>query len=91
MLEGKRPAECSYCWKIEDIGRDNIADRIFFSRIYKEEDIGSDLKYLPMGFFIFQKLSSITSFDRVCNFVHTVIGYSTTWGKDIDKTNLSKI
>ena len=40
MLEGKRPGvECSYCWKIEDIGRDSIFDRIYKSRIYKEEDI----------------------------------------------------
>jgi len=26
MLEGIKPAECSYCWKIEDIGRNNISD-----------------------------------------------------------------
>ena len=32
MLKGERPAECSYCWKVEDIGRNNIADRIFKSQ-----------------------------------------------------------
>ena len=29
MLEGVKPAECSYCWKIEDIGRNNISDRVY--------------------------------------------------------------
>lgn len=27
MLEGERPSECSYCWKIEDISPDLISDR----------------------------------------------------------------
>ena len=27
MLEGDRPAECSYCWDIEDLPGDNISDR----------------------------------------------------------------
>ena len=39
MLTGVRPAECSYCWKIEDIGRDNVSDRVYKSIIYQEDDI----------------------------------------------------
>lgn len=31
MLEGKRPLECEYCWKIEDAHVDNLSDRIFKS------------------------------------------------------------
>ena len=27
MLEGKRPPECEYCWKIEDISKEHISDR----------------------------------------------------------------
>jgi hypothetical protein len=38
MLTGKRPAECSYCWKIEDIGRDNISDRVYKSKIYSQKE-----------------------------------------------------
>ena len=85
MLEGKRPAECSYCWKIEDIGRDNIADRIYKSRIYKEEDIAA-IKDLPWDADIIPKTIE-ASFDRVCNFAcsYCNAGYSTTWGKDIEK------
>lgn len=31
MLEGTRPAECEYCWKIEDSGSDQYSDRILKS------------------------------------------------------------
>ena len=41
MLSGIRPAECEYCWKIEDIGRENISDRVYKSKIYSDEDIKS--------------------------------------------------
>lgn len=27
MLNGERPSECSYCWKIEDLGKDYFSDR----------------------------------------------------------------
>ena len=46
MLEGERPAECSYCWKIEDIGRDNIADRIYKSKIYECVIYKKNISYL---------------------------------------------
>ena len=46
MLTGIKPAECSYCWKVEGIGRDNASDRIYKSEIYKPEDIRI-LKDLP--------------------------------------------
>ena len=31
MLQGTRPAECDYCWKIEDSSADTISDRIYKS------------------------------------------------------------
>lgn len=31
MLEGERPVECDYCWKIEDAHPDNLSDRVFKS------------------------------------------------------------
>lgn len=83
MLNGKRPAECSYCWKIEDIGRDNVSDRVYKSRIYKEEDIAK-LKDLPWDHDVLLKTVEV-SFDRICNFAcsYCNAGYSTTWAKDI--------
>jgi organic radical activating enzyme len=86
MLEGKRPAECSYCWKIEDIGRDNISDRVYKSLIYTTDEI-KELEKLPYDEDVLLKTVEI-SFDRTCNFAcsYCNAGYSTTWGKDI-KTN----
>ena len=34
MIAGERPAGCEYCWKIEDMGRDAISDRVYKSKIY---------------------------------------------------------
>jgi organic radical activating enzyme len=86
MLEGKRPAECSYCWKIEDIGRDNISDRVYKSKIYTHEDI-EKIKSLNWNDDVSLKTVEV-SFDRTCNFAcsYCNAGYSTTWSKDI-KTN----
>jgi organic radical activating enzyme len=85
MLEGIKPAECSYCWKIEDIGRNNISDRVYKSQIYTEEEI-EVLKDLPWDADITPKTIEV-SFDRTCNFACSYCnsGYSTTWGKDIKK------
>ena len=32
MLNGKRPAECNYCWRVEDMGDEHISDRIIKSK-----------------------------------------------------------
>jgi organic radical activating enzyme len=83
MLDGVKPAECSYCWKVEDIGRNNIADRVYKSIIYDEQDIAK-LKELRWDEDITPKTIEV-SFDRTCNFACSYCnsGYSTTWGKDI--------
>ena len=39
MQSGDRPAGCEYCWKIEDMGRDAISDRVYKSRIFTNEDL----------------------------------------------------
>lgn len=83
MLSGIRPAECSYCWKVEDVGRNNVSDRVFKSIIYPEAEI-SKLKDIPWDQDIMLKTVEV-SFDRTCNFACSYCnsGYSTTWGKDI--------
>ena len=85
MLSGIKPAECSYCWKIEDIGRGNISDRVYKSQIYTEQEI-ADLQNIPWDADIPLKTVEI-SFDRTCNFAcsYCNAGYSTTWGKEIEK------
>lgn len=86
MLSGIRPSECEYCWKIEDIGRENISDRVYKSKIYNQKDIDSIAQMPPQQNVMPRTLE--ISFDRVCNFAcsYCNAGYSTTWGKDI-KTN----
>jgi organic radical activating enzyme len=83
MLTGIRPAECSYCWKVEDVGRNNVSDRVFKSIIYPEDEIAK-LKDIPWDQDINLKTVEV-SFDRTCNFACSYCnsGYSTTWGKDI--------
>jgi organic radical activating enzyme len=83
MLEGTRPAECSYCWKIEDIGRNNVSDRVYKSQIYDTYDI-EEIKDIPWDQDVTPKTIEV-SFDRTCNFACSYCnsGYSTTWGKDI--------
>lgn len=84
MLSGVRPSECSYCWKIEDIGRNNVSDRVFKSMIYDGTDIAA-LKNLSGDEDILLKTVEI-SFDRTCNFAcsYCNAGYSTTWAKEIN-------
>lgn len=83
MLAGSRPAGCEYCWKIEDLHRDNVSDRVYKSRIYPiqlihkaaatpvEQDV--DLRTLEIAF------------DRTCQLACSYCnsGFSTTWVKDI--------
>ena len=39
MQCGERPKGCEYCWKVEDIGRNNISDRVYKSYIYEDNAI----------------------------------------------------
>ena len=83
MLEGTRPAECSYCWKVEDMGPTSVADRVYKSIIYTDDEI-AELPNIPWDADVNLKTVEV-SFDRTCNFACSYCnsGYSTTWGKDI--------
>jgi organic radical activating enzyme len=83
MQRGERPAGCEYCWKIEDMGRDAVSDRVYKSKIYPikaldkayntpaDQDV--DLKTLEIAF------------DRTCQFACSYCNpaFSSTWVKDI--------
>jgi hypothetical protein len=83
MIAGERPAGCEYCWKIEDMGRDAVSDRVYKSRIYpiaalKEAyetpaDQDVDLRTLEIAF------------DRTCQFACSYCNpaFSSTWVNDI--------
>ena len=84
MLEGKRPDECSYCWRVEDIGDDNVfSDRVYKSNAYSTEEILS-LKDIDYTKNIDPKNLEIC-FDNLCNlgFSYFNSEFSSTWANDI--------
>lgn len=84
MLDGKRPKECDYCWKIEDLGKDYISDRVYksatswalprYSEIIEKQTNDIEPGYLEV------------SFSNVCNFkcVYCSPEISSLWYKEID-------
>lgn len=83
MQEGERPQECEYCWKVEDIGRNNISDRVYKTEIFKDEDIHASVE-MPWDEDVTLRTLEI-SFDRACNFACSYCNpaFSTKWVKDI--------
>ena len=81
MQCGERPAGCEYCWKIEDIGRDAISDRVYKSKIFdnnhlneafnESHNIDWNLKTLEIAF------------DRTCNFACSLTPLFNTFGFNI--------
>ena len=85
MQEGQRPQECEYCWKIEDIGRNNISDRVYKTAVFEERDIQATTVADWQENTMLRTLE--ISFDRTCNFACSYCNpsFSTTWVKDIHK------
>lgn len=79
MLDGDRPSECDYCWRVEDTG--GISDRLtksftswsrpFYNQI-KQNDLDTP-KYLEV------------SFDNTCNLKCSYCGpaYSSKWAEEL--------
>jgi organic radical activating enzyme len=83
MQAGERPPGCEYCWKIEDMGKDAVSDRVYKSKIYSEQDL-IDAVNLPPDQDVNLKTLEI-AFDRTCQFACSYCNpaFSTTWVKDI--------
>jgi organic radical activating enzyme len=83
MQEGKRPAGCEYCWKIEDVKRDNISDRVYKSVIYTDDELKQAHSLSPEQDVDLKTLE--IAFDRTCQFACSYCNpaFSTTWVKDI--------
>jgi hypothetical protein len=84
MLTGKRPAECDYCWGVEDTS-DRFSDRVFksnesWSKPHFNEIVNADWreninpKYVEVAF------------SNACNFKCSYCGppYSSTWMDEIN-------
>lgn len=85
MLNGKRPAECDFCWRIED-NTDEISDRVYksiddFSIVDYDEIVNStgDENVYPRYVEV--------DFSHVCNFKCSYCGptYSSKWVEEIQQ------
>ena len=83
MLAGERPAGCEYCWKIEDMGRDAVSDRVYKSKIYPIESLDEAFN-TPVHHDVNLRTLEI-AFDRTCQFACSYCNpaFSSTWVKDI--------
>ena len=84
MQRGERPAGCEYCWKIEDIGRDNISDRVYKTVIYTDELL--EKAYVEPASNDVDLRTLEISFDRTCNFGCSYCNpaFSSTWVRDLE-------
>lgn len=85
MLKGERPPGCEYCWKIEDMGRDAISDRVYKSKIYPIEAL-DEAYNTPSEQDVNLRTLEI-AFDRTCQFACSYCNpaFSSTWVKDINR------
>ena len=85
MQCGDRPAGCEYCWKIEDIAKDNISDRIYKSKIYTDEALQEAFE-LDSNNDVNLKTLEI-AFDRTCQFACSYCNpaFSTQWVTDLKR------
>jgi organic radical activating enzyme len=85
MQLGNRPKGCEYCWKIEDMGRDAVSDRVYKSRIYPIEAL--DEAYTQDHREDVNLRTLEIAFDRTCQFACSYCNpaFSTTWVRDIQR------
>ena len=93
MQRGERPSGCEYCWKIEDMGRDAVSDRVYKTVIYDDKDLNY-AHATPASTDINLQTLEI-AFDRTCQFACSYCNpaFSSTWVNDIKRngpyTNLN--
>ena len=85
MQAGERPAGCEYCWKIEDMGRDAVSDRVYKSKIYPIEALDEAYNTPPEDDVNLRTLE--IAFDRTCQFACSYCNpaFSSTWVNDIKR------
>jgi hypothetical protein len=85
MQLGNRPKGCEYCWKIEDMGRNSISDRVYKSKIYPLEALNEAYAKPHQADVNLRTLE--IAFDRTCQFACSYCNpaFSSTWVKDIQR------
>jgi hypothetical protein len=83
MLDGKRPAECDYCWNVED-NSDRFSDRVFKSGETWSKPHFDEIKNSDWRANINPRYVEV-AFSNACNFKCSYCGppYSSTWMNEI--------
>ena len=66
MLEGKRPPECDYCWRVEDSHPDSLSDRILKSREPWSKPFLNEISNKHWSEDVFPSYAEV-SFGNLCN------------------------
>jgi organic radical activating enzyme len=89
MLNGERPEECDYCWRVEDSPKGELEGEVFSDRIVKSSETWAaphlqQLKNMPWTTNVNPSYMEV-DFDTTCNFKCAYCSplYSTTWMQEI--------
>ena len=86
MLEGVRPTECDYCWRIEDSSPDAISDRTYKSSEPWARPYIDSIKAMPWDADVAPTYLEV-SFSSVCNFKCSYCSpeVSSKWMEEIER------
>jgi organic radical activating enzyme len=86
MLEGVRPSECDYCWRIEDSSPDAISDRTFKSIEPWAAPYIPGIQTMPWDHNVIPTYLEV-SFSSVCNFKCSYCSsqFSSKWMEEIER------
>lgn len=86
MLEGDRPAECDYCWKVEDKSTDSYSDRTYKSADTWAHPYIDDIVSKPWDDDVQPSYVEV-SFGNVCNFKCSYCAphISSQWMEEIER------
>lgn len=84
MLEGKRPQECDYCWKIEDLGSELMSDRLLKSGEPWAQPSLDEVRSHPWNWRVTPSYVEV-SFSNTCNFKCAYCGphLSSKWAEEL--------
>jgi len=85
MLEGERPSECDYCWRVEDQG-DSFSDRVYKSADNWAKPFIQDIASKPWDDNVDPSYVEV-SFGNVCNFKCSYCAphISSQWMEEIER------
>ena len=86
MLEGVRPSECDYCWKVEDETKDSYSDRVYKSSNMWAFPYINDIVDKPWDDNVDPSYVEV-SFGNVCNFKcsYCTPHISSQWMEEIER------